>query len=30
MINLRDHLFQDPNFAELRKTPEFTAAIGVK
>jgi tetratricopeptide (TPR) repeat protein len=30
MINLREHLFQDQNFAQLRQTPEFTAAIGTK
>jgi tetratricopeptide (TPR) repeat protein len=29
-INLRQHLFQDQNFAQLRQTPEFTAAIGTK
>jgi len=30
MINLREHLFQDQNFAQLRQTPEFNAAIGTK
>jgi Flp pilus assembly protein TadD len=30
MFDLRQHLFQDPNFAQLRQTPEFTAAIGTK
>jgi tetratricopeptide (TPR) repeat protein len=29
-INLREHLFQDPNFAPLRQTPEFKAAFGEK
>jgi tetratricopeptide (TPR) repeat protein len=30
VINLRQHLFQDSTFIELRKTPEFQAAIGTK
>jgi hypothetical protein len=29
-VNLREHLFQDPNFAPLRQTPEFKAAFGEK
>ena len=27
IVNLREHLFQDPNFATLRQTPEFKAAF---
>jgi Flp pilus assembly protein TadD len=30
MIDLKDHLFKDPAFAALRKTPEFTKEIGTK
>ncbi|HEY3853446.1 MAG TPA: DUF2723 domain-containing protein [Verrucomicrobiae bacterium] len=30
MINLRQHLFEDQNFAQLRQTPEFIAAFGKK
>jgi tetratricopeptide (TPR) repeat protein len=29
-LNLRDHIFQDPNFAQLRETAEFKAAFGSK
>ncbi len=29
-INLRQHLFEDQNFAPLRQTPEFIAAFGTK
>jgi tetratricopeptide (TPR) repeat protein len=29
-VNLREHLFQDPNFAPLRQTPEFKADFGTK
>ena len=29
-INLREHLFQDPSFAQLRQTPAFQAAFGAK
>ena len=29
-INLREHLFQDPTFAQLRQTPAFQAAFGSK
>jgi tetratricopeptide (TPR) repeat protein len=27
MVNLREHLYQDPNFAPLRQTPEFKAVF---
>jgi tetratricopeptide (TPR) repeat protein len=30
MINLREHLYQDPSFAPLRQTPEFKAAFPAK
>jgi tetratricopeptide (TPR) repeat protein len=30
MINLREHLYQDPNFGALRQTPEFKAAFPAK
>jgi tetratricopeptide (TPR) repeat protein len=30
MINLREHLFQDPGFTPLRQTPAFQAAFGTK
>jgi tetratricopeptide (TPR) repeat protein len=30
VINLREHVFQDQNFAQLRQTPEFITAIGTK
>ena len=30
VINLRQHLYQDPNFAPLRQTPEFKAAFPAK
>ena len=29
-IDLRKHLFEDPTFGDLRKTPEFQAAFGTK
>jgi tetratricopeptide (TPR) repeat protein len=29
-MDLRKHLFEDPTFVELRKTPEFQAAFGTK
>jgi tetratricopeptide (TPR) repeat protein len=29
-LNLREHLYQDPNFAPLRQTPEFKAALPAK
>jgi hypothetical protein len=30
MINLRQHLYEDPSFAPLRQTPEFKAAFPAK
>jgi tetratricopeptide (TPR) repeat protein len=30
MVNLRDHVFQDPYFATLRANPEFAKEIGTK
>jgi predicted Zn-dependent protease len=30
MVNLREHLFEDPTFSELRQRPEFQAAFGTK
>lgn len=30
MVNLREHLYADPNFAPLRQTPEFKAAFPAK
>jgi Flp pilus assembly protein TadD len=30
MIDLRAHFYQDPNFAQLRATPEFKAAFPAK
>jgi tetratricopeptide (TPR) repeat protein len=30
MVNLREHLYEDPNFAGLRQTPEFKAALPAK
>jgi len=30
VINLREHLFNDPSFAALRQTPAFQAAFGAK
>jgi tetratricopeptide (TPR) repeat protein len=30
MMNLREHLYQDANFAQLRQTPEFKAALPAK
>jgi tetratricopeptide (TPR) repeat protein len=30
ILNMREHLFQDGNFASLRQTPEFKSTIGTK